>query len=258
MPSPQLLSCGGMTSPRLLGCGGMPSPVLFSRRQLLVAAGISLAPGAVCSVSASEAGWGPLAQMTDDEIAALDQQSRAAEGVLRPSGVRVIDLIVGTGQEAKRGQRVYASYKVWANGFRSGPVADLSFTDGRPYDWILGEPTTRMPPGADEGTVGMREGGWRRLVVPSHLAYGEVGLKRVSYSLLGRYVGPKAPYAIKPNATAYFDIILLDGGSGRCDEVLRPPGLSEKEASKIKSTTCLSEKVARVNVRTQRLASQPQ
>ena len=34
---------------------------------------------------------------------------------------------------------------------------------------------------------------------------------------------------------------MVDGGSGRCDEVLRPPGVSEKEAGKLKSMTCSSK-----------------
>lgn len=201
------------------------------------------------AATAANAGWGPIAAMSNEELAALDEASKSAEGVLLPSGVRVIDMVPGTGPEPQRGQRVYAAYKVWANGFRSGPVADLSFTDGRPYDWILGEPTDRLPAGADEGVLGMREGGWRRLVIPPDLAYGEMGLKRVSYSPLGRYVGPKAPYVIQPGAAAYFDLIMLDGGSGRCDQLLRPPGVGEKEASKIKSAMCVAAVVERVDVR---------
>ena len=50
----------------------------------------------------------------------------------------------------------------------------------------------------------------------------------------------QAPYVIAPGEAAYFDLIMLDGGSGRCEAMLRPPGLSEAEASKRKSMTCSS------------------
>jgi hypothetical protein len=33
---------------------------------------------------------------------------------------------------------------------------------------------------------------------------------------------------------------MLDGGSGRCEAMLRPPGLSEAETAKLKSMTCSS------------------
>ena len=43
---------------------------------------------------------------------------------------------------------------------------------------------------------------------------------------------------IRPNEAAYFDLIMLDGGSGRCEALLRPPGASEAEARKLRSMTC--------------------
>ena len=53
-----------------------------------------------------------------------------------------------------------------------------------------------------------------------------------------RYSGAKSPYVVQPNAPAYFDLIMVDAGSGRCEKILRPPGVSEKDASKIRSMTC--------------------
>ena len=38
-------------------------------------------------------------------------------------------------------------------------MADWSFYDDRPYAWVLGQPTQRIPTGVDEGVRGMREGG---------------------------------------------------------------------------------------------------
>ena len=159
--------------------------------------------------------WGPLKGLSDDEIDALEALSmRSDAGVALSSGTRVIDLVVGTGPEPKRGDRVYCSYKVWGKGFRAGPVSDWTYLDARPYDWVLGEPTDRMPPAFDEGIAGMREGGWRRLVVPR--GYGDAGLRKINpLKGGGRYTPPKAGFAIQPNTIAYVDLIMVDGGSGR-------------------------------------------
>lgn len=183
--------------------------------------------------------WGPLSALSADELTERDMYSRdAGAGVLLPSGVRVIDLVEGTGRAPAKGDTVYAHYKVWAGGFREGTVKDFTFLEGRPYSWKLGEPTARLPAGADEGAAGMREGGWRRLVLPD--GYGDAGLKRVNRSPGGgRWEGAKAGWALKPHTPAYFDLILVDGGSGRCDRLLRPEGLPAEEAAKRKSLFCV-------------------
>ena len=95
-----------------------------------------------------------------------------------------------------------------------------------------------MPAPIDEGVVGMREGGWRRVYAPN--AYGDAGLRKVSRGPQGRYVGAKAPLLVQPNAGAYVDLIMMDGGSGRCDSLLNPPGVSAQEAKKLRSLTCSS------------------
>ena len=190
--------------------------------------------------AAMRVAWGPFKDLSPEQMDALGESSKAPDaGTLLPSGVRVIDLVVGSGPEPERGDRVYVHYKLWANGFRAQAPADISFLDNRPYDWVLGSPTDRMPPGADEGVLGMREGGWRRVVVPGRLAFGEAGLKRGKRGIGGVWSsGPKAPYAIEPMADAYYDFIMFDGGSGRCAKFLRPPDVSETAARKLKSLTC--------------------
>ena len=76
--------------------------------------------------------------LTQAEMDGLDARSREPDaGVLLPGGVRVIDMVVGDGPAPAEGQRIYAHYKVWADGFRAGGVADWSFYDDRPYDWVL-------------------------------------------------------------------------------------------------------------------------
>ena len=183
--------------------------------------------------------WGPFKELSTAEMERLDALSRAADaGVVLPSGVRVIDLVEGDGPRPQIGDRAYVQYKVWADGFREGKAADVSFFDNRPFDWILGDPPSdRIPKGADLGVVGMREGGWRRVVVPGDLSFTD-GLRKINRGPTGRYTGAKAPYVIQPRSATYWDMILIDGGSGRCEKLLRPPGVSERDAKKLKSLTC--------------------
>ena len=133
---------------------------LMTRRSVLAACGLAATATPKLASAKSDFKWGPLAQMTEAQMDALDEASREpSAGVLLPSGVRVIDMVVGDGPEPAAGKRVYCHYKVWAGGFRAGKVADWSFYDDRPYDWVLGQPTDRLPTGVDEGVRGMREGG---------------------------------------------------------------------------------------------------
>jgi len=76
------------------------------------------------------------------------------------------ELYEGKGRLAEKGDRVYAHFKLWPNNFRSGAPADSSFANTRPYEWFLGQPNERMRKGFDEGVQGMREDGWRRIVIP--------------------------------------------------------------------------------------------
>lgn len=159
----------------------------------------------------------------------LDLWSRTAEGKLLPNGIRVIDLIEGTGPQPSKGDRVYCHFKVWKDGFGNKVPADSSFRQARVYEWTLGTATDRMVQGADIGTLGMREGGWRRLVIPARLAYGEAGLKANDRN---------GNYLIPPNTDVYWDLRMMDGGSGQCAQLLHPPGVSDKVSLRLKSISC--------------------
>jgi FKBP-type peptidyl-prolyl cis-trans isomerase len=104
------------------------------------------------------------------------------------SGLYVMDLEVGEGQEATPGQTVTVYYTGW---FLDGEKFDSSLDRGEPYSFPLGQ--GRVIPGWDEGVAGMRVGGWRRLVIPPELAYGAAGRP-----------------GIPPNSTLVFDVELLD------------------------------------------------
>lgn len=82
--------------------------------------------------------------------------------------LKVTDIEVGTGAEIQRGALVLAHYE----GFlENGTLFDSSIQKGRPFQFVFG--TGRVIKGWDQGLVGMRVGGKRKLEVPSALAYGE-------------------------------------------------------------------------------------
>jgi FKBP-type peptidyl-prolyl cis-trans isomerase FkpA len=104
------------------------------------------------------------------------------------SGLYIQDVAQGTGDAAQAGDLVAVHYTGW---LPDGQEFDSS--RGRePFEFALGQ--GMVIPGWDEGVAGMREGGQRRLVIPSDLAYGPRGAGGV----------------IPPNATLVFDVELLD------------------------------------------------
>ncbi|QSQ25670.1 FKBP-type peptidyl-prolyl cis-trans isomerase [Pyxidicoccus parkwayensis] len=103
-----------------------------------------------------------------------------ASMTLLPSGVYVHDDPVGTGTEAVSLKRVQVHY--------TGYLPDGSRFDtsrgGAPISFNLG--AGEVIKGWDEGIVGMKVGGSRRLIIPASLAYGEDGVPGVipPYSVL--------------------------------------------------------------------------
>lgn len=102
------------------------------------------------------------------------------------------DLVTGTGSAAVAGAAVTVDYTGWlydpSAPDSKGPQFDSSL--GRtPFSFTIG--AGQVIRGWDEGVVGMKVGGVRRLVIPPSLAYG---------------AGRRGP--IPPNSTLVFDITL--------------------------------------------------
>ena len=92
-------------------------------------------------------------------------------GDAAPDDLVIEDLIEGSGDEAKAGQTVSAHYAGWA--FSTGEEFDASWNRGAPLDFPLGR--GRVIQGWDQGIVGMKVGGRRKLTIPPHLGYGAQG-----------------------------------------------------------------------------------
>jgi FKBP-type peptidyl-prolyl cis-trans isomerase len=127
----------------------------------------------------------PAAQSTTPAPAAAPSSATRTTS----SGLQIQDTLVGTGATAETGKTVSVLY---TGTFTDGTKFDSSADHGnQPMDVMLGAGSVIK--GWDEGIVGMKVGGKRKLTIPPALAYGERGY----------------PGAIPPNATLVFDIQLM-------------------------------------------------
>lgn len=107
-----------------------------------------------------------------------------------PSELIIEDIVVGDGAEAVSGRTVVVHYVgVSAS---TGEEFDASWNRGDKFEFPLG--AGMVIQGWDQGVAGMKVGGRRRLVIPSHLGYGERGAGGV----------------IKPNETLIFVVDLYE------------------------------------------------
>lgn len=80
----------------------------------------------------------------------------------------ITDEIIGHGKETSRGALCSVHY---TGTLQDGTIFDSSHKRGKPFQFVFG--TGRVIKGWDQGLVGMKVGGKRKLFVPEHLAYGE-------------------------------------------------------------------------------------
>ena len=98
----------------------------------------------------------------------------AARENVTPSGVRYVDLQLGQGDEAQLGRIVEVHYTGW---LQDGTKFDSSRDREHPFTFRLGAGDAIK--GWDEGLVGMKVGGKRKLTVPPELGFGKQGIGSV-------------------------------------------------------------------------------
>lgn len=116
------------------------------------------------------------------------QSSTAEKVVTTKSGLKYVDLKVGTGESPKPGATVVVHY---TGTLENGTKFDSSRDRGQPFSFPLGQ--GQVIKGWDEGIATMKPGGRRKLIIPPDLGYGAQG----------------QPPVIPPNATLIFDVELL-------------------------------------------------
>jgi peptidylprolyl isomerase len=89
-----------------------------------------------------------------------------------PTALKVRDIVVGTGPEAKVGQTVSVQYVGVA--YSTKKEFDSSWDgEGEPVDFPIG--VGYVIKGWDQGVPGMKVGGRRELIIPPGLGYGDRG-----------------------------------------------------------------------------------
>jgi FKBP-type peptidyl-prolyl cis-trans isomerase len=122
-----------------------------------------------------------------------DPSTPATSGGSTPSApvdqLKTVDVKTGTGPAAKAGDKLSVTY---TGSLKNGSVFDTNAKpDGKPFPFQLGAGTVIK--GWDQGMVGMKVGGERKLYIPPALGYGAQGQ------------GEKIP----PNSELIFDVKLL-------------------------------------------------
>jgi peptidylprolyl isomerase len=125
-------------------------------------------------------------------VIAMSDAADAQPVTTTPSGLKIIDVKVGTGPAPKPGQTCVMHYTGWLyeNG-KKGAKFDSSLDRSQPFSFPIGQ--HQVIAGWDEGVATMKVGGKRTLIIPPELGYGARGAGGV----------------IPPNATLIFDVELL-------------------------------------------------
>jgi len=116
------------------------------------------------------------------------EDKKKEEVITTKSGLKYIEQKVGDGKVAKSGDVVEVHY---TGTLKDGKKFDSSRDRNKTFSFTLGK--GQVIKGWDEGVAGMKEGGKRKLMIPSDLAYGEKG----------------RPPVIPENAELHFDVELV-------------------------------------------------
>ncbi len=148
-----------------------------------------LAIAALCAVAAACEN-DPVGPQCED----ITRTTAATRGdtVITTTGLRYLELQAGTGPALESCRGVALRYTAMLD---SGAVVD-SLDAGQSLVFVLGREGERFIPGFEEGLLGLRAGGERRLIVPAALAYGAES----------RPARPPRFAGIPANANLIFDI----------------------------------------------------
>jgi FKBP-type peptidyl-prolyl cis-trans isomerase FkpA len=129
--------------------------------------------------------------LSSGSVAADNKETKnmADQTVTTESGLQYVDMVVGSGRQPEIGDTASVHYTGW---LADGKKFDSSVDRKEPFSFRVG--AGQVIKGWDEGVMGMKIGGKRKLTIPPQLGYGPRGAGGV----------------IPPNATLTFDVELLD------------------------------------------------
>lgn len=99
-------------------------------------------------------------------------ESNQASSSVQPTGLQIEDIKLGEGKEVKAGDTITMHYK---GTLLNGTKFDNSYDRGKPFETKIG--VGEVIKGWDQGVIGMKVGGKRKLIIPPDLGYGirEIG-----------------------------------------------------------------------------------
>lgn len=121
---------------------------------------------------------------------ATEKSAEQGEEQATASGLKYVDLVLGSGALPEAGDKITVHYTGW---LEDGTKFDSSVDRGQPFSFVIG--AGKVIKGWDEGVITMKVGGKRKLIIPSELGYGETGTPDGT---------------IPPNATLIFEVELLE------------------------------------------------
>lgn len=92
-----------------------------------------------------------------------------------PSELVVEDIEIGDGAETVPGAMISAHYV--GVSWSTGEEFDASWNRGQPLSFQVG--VGQVIKGWDDGLIGMKVGGRRKIIIPPHLGYGDQGAGNV-------------------------------------------------------------------------------
>jgi peptidylprolyl isomerase len=144
--------------------------ILLAAGLVLSACGGSSSGGATASPGKDAEGKCPAVEGAADQSTSTKPEVEVPGGE-PPTKLVCVELVNGTGKEAKAGDEVEMQY-VGVN-YKTGKEFDSSWSRNEAFPFTLGK--GEVIKGWDKGVEGMKEGGRRELIIPPELGYGEAG-----------------------------------------------------------------------------------